>query len=215
MKNPWLEIPLDEYEQHMSLPAVDQARLLSEELASAVRAYGPKSVAVLGCAGGNGLEQLDPQAIGRVVAVDINPAYVATVRKRFGNRFAHLEAYVADVQDPAFAFKPVELLYAALLLEYVDVPQALRRLAVLCVCGGVLTSVIQLPSSKAALVSPSPFASVQSLTTAMRPVSPSDLEIAAASIGFSLLAASTVSSPGGRLFAVHSFRLQRSGMEAR
>src|SRR6186713_702946 len=68
--NPWLEIPLADYEAHMELPQVAQAELLAEQLAAAVRARSPDSVAVLGCAGGNGLDRL-PAAL-RVVGVDVN-----------------------------------------------------------------------------------------------------------------------------------------------
>ena len=48
----------------------------SEVLASAVRALAPGSVAVLGCAGGNGFEGL-VSSVQRLVGVDLNPAFVA------------------------------------------------------------------------------------------------------------------------------------------
>ena len=54
--NPWLTIPLADYEAHMALPQVGQARLLADLFAAELRVGSPSSVAVLGCAGGNGFE---------------------------------------------------------------------------------------------------------------------------------------------------------------
>ncbi|RPI77037.1 MAG: hypothetical protein EHM45_10650 [Desulfobacteraceae bacterium] len=63
MKNPWLEIPLCDYEGHRALPQVAQARLLADVFARALGRYSPESVAVLGCAGGSGFERIDPETI--------------------------------------------------------------------------------------------------------------------------------------------------------
>jgi len=38
--------------------------------------HAPSSVAMLGCAGGNGLERVDPGVTTRVVAVDIHLSYL-------------------------------------------------------------------------------------------------------------------------------------------
>jgi hypothetical protein len=65
--NPWLTIPLADYEAHMALPQVGQAQLLADLFAAELRERSPSSVAVLGCAGGNGFEHA-PAAL-RVVGV--------------------------------------------------------------------------------------------------------------------------------------------------
>ena len=110
----------------MALPAVGQAGLIADELARVVEAYRPSSVAVLGCAGGNGLESLIGSSVRRVVAVDFNPNYVATTEARFRGRIEELQAIVANVEHDLQAFEPVGLVYAALLLEYVNLGLALR-----------------------------------------------------------------------------------------
>ncbi|HVS25014.1 MAG TPA: class I SAM-dependent methyltransferase, partial [Gammaproteobacteria bacterium] len=92
--NPWLTIPLADYEAHMALPEVGQAQLLAAVFAAELRARAPASVAVLGCAGGNGFEHA-PRSL-RVVGVDLNPDYVAAARARFGGRLPRLELHVAD-----------------------------------------------------------------------------------------------------------------------
>lgn len=75
-KNPWTEIPLADYEGHMSLPSVGQAQMLDAVFGQDLQAYAPESVAVLGCAGGNGFKRLIGSRVKRVVAVDINPLYL-------------------------------------------------------------------------------------------------------------------------------------------
>jgi hypothetical protein len=44
MSNPWLSIPLDDYEGHMSLPAVGQARMIAEQLDFALESDGRPEV---------------------------------------------------------------------------------------------------------------------------------------------------------------------------
>jgi hypothetical protein len=63
--NPWLTIPLSDYEAHTALPQVGQAQLLADLFAAELRA-----LAVVGrgarCAGGNGFEHA-PSALRLVV----------------------------------------------------------------------------------------------------------------------------------------------------
>lgn len=39
--SPWLDIPLADYEGHMAMPEIAQARMLADELESAVREHAP------------------------------------------------------------------------------------------------------------------------------------------------------------------------------
>ena len=96
--SPWLSIPLEEYEGHMALPEIGQAQMLAGELEFAVRRYSPKSIAIIGCAGGNGLDRLVGSGIERIVGIDINPAYVEMVSRRFRSRISGLELHVADTR---------------------------------------------------------------------------------------------------------------------
>jgi hypothetical protein len=43
--NPWLQIPLDDYESHMSLPAVGQAQMIADQLERAIARWAPASPA--------------------------------------------------------------------------------------------------------------------------------------------------------------------------
>ena len=54
--NPWLTLPLDDYEGHMGSADVNQLAPLADLFGEALAHLRPRSVAVLGVAGGNGLE---------------------------------------------------------------------------------------------------------------------------------------------------------------
>jgi hypothetical protein len=57
MSNPWLSIPLEEYEGYMCSPGVQQLTALAPLLKHALDYCLPESVAVLGIAGGNGVDR--------------------------------------------------------------------------------------------------------------------------------------------------------------
>jgi hypothetical protein len=80
MTSPWLSIPLEDYEAHMSSAGVQQLPALAELFKYALERCVPESLAVLGVAGGNGLEHVDSAVTRRLVAVDINPIYLDTVQ---------------------------------------------------------------------------------------------------------------------------------------
>src|SRR5271165_2155312 len=121
MHSPWLEIPLQDYEGHMSLPSVGQTPMLADQLEKLVGQHAPSSVAVIGCAGGNGLDRCESAGVRRVVAIDINPGYIAACKIRYAHRLPNLELHCADVESKQLQFEPVDLVYAALIFEYADI----------------------------------------------------------------------------------------------
>ena len=202
-RNPWLAIPLADYEAHMALPQVRQAELLADALSNAVRWHAPRSVAVLGCAGGNGFDRVPPGA--RLVGIDVNPDYVATARARHGAR-SGLELFVGDVTADELPFAPVELAYAGLLFEYVEPAVVLRRLAAKLLPRAGLVAVLQLPGTAQPEVTPSPYTSLAALAPSMRLVPPAALTRAALAEGYTLVGADVVIASGGKRFAVQTYR---------
>ncbi|MDO9694209.1 MAG: class I SAM-dependent methyltransferase [Candidatus Latescibacteria bacterium] len=202
LTNPWLGIPLDDYEGHMALPDVGQARLLSDVFADALARYAPRAVAVLGCAGGNGFERVTNTVTERVVGVDLNPGYIEQARLRFGQKIARLELFVGDVQTDTFGFAPVDLVYAGLLFEYVAAETALARIRDMLRPGGTLVTVVQLPSAVIAEITPSPYASLGALAPLMRLVPPEQLGRLAEGQGFREAWARTVSAADHKSFRV-------------
>jgi len=206
MDNPWLHIPLADYEGHMTLPQVAQAQLLADLFADVLGRYAPVSVAVLGCSGGNGFERIDPAVTRRVVGVDLNPEYIEQARQRYAGRFDALELFIGDVQTEQFAFARVELVFAALLLEYVDVAAVLARIRDMLVAGGTLVTVVQLPCATVPEVTPSPYVSLATLASVMRLVPPEGLSRWAAAAGYAETDARTAATSAGKLFRVQHFR---------
>lgn len=203
--SPWLDIPLTDYERHMALPQVGQAKLVADQLAALVALHRPSSVAIAGCAGGNGFERLAAAGVERVVGVDINPRYIEAARNRFAASLPHLELLTADIQSSATLFQPVDFIYAALLFEYVDPMRAMISLRRHCRPGGVLATVIQLPHENLAAVSPSPYVSLQALGSTLRLIAAEELCAHAEQAGFRQTACSTLVSPGGKEFALQTF----------
>lgn len=207
MSNPWLDVPLDDYEDHMSLPAVGQAQMLAEQLDRALGRWTPTSVAVIGCAGGNGLEKMAGKMVDRVVAVDVNPDYIERSRARYAQRLSGLELVCADVQSESLAYGPVDFTYAALLFEYVGVLATLTTLKRNSRPGAVLTTVLQLPHPTIHAVSPSPYKSLGTLESAITLVAPDALRHAAADVGFAAVDSTVIELPSGKGFCVQNFRL--------
>ncbi|HSQ60869.1 MAG TPA: class I SAM-dependent methyltransferase [Acidobacteriota bacterium] len=210
MRNPWLDIPLADYEGHMALPDVDQARLLSDVFDEALGLYAPRSVAVLGCAGGNGFDRAVARGVRRVVGVDLNPDYVAAARARYSGQFPGLELHAGDIETDAIRFAPVDLVYAALLFEYVDPARTLDRIRVMLRPSGILVVVLQLASAATAAVTPSPFDSIRALAPVLELVPPNSLLVMAEARGFRLLERRTVDARSGKQLEVLDFPLEEA-----
>ena len=165
MTNPWLSIPLGDYEGHMNHPTVQQLRALSELFKHAVIHAKPRSVAVLGVAGGNGLQHVTDRDIVRVVAIDINQQFLEATRARFA-RFgssASLELHCADLTVDQIRIKPVDLVHAALIFEHAGTENALENAVSLVGRHGRLSVVLQLPTPEQMPVAPTAFESMQAL----------------------------------------------------
>jgi SAM-dependent methyltransferase len=206
MNNPWLDIPLKDYEGHMSLPNIGQAQMLADRLERLLKRTLPRSVALIGCAGGNGLDRIEPGQLARVVALDINPLYIQAVGARHASRLGNLELHCADVQSPSLQFEPVDLAYAALLFEYVDAVATLSSLKRLCRRGGTLATVIQLSHRDHKVVSQSPYKSLNLLTPVMRLMEPEGLSRLATTAGFATVDSESIELPSGKQFSLQTFR---------
>jgi hypothetical protein len=160
LSHPWLAVPLGDYEAHMNSEPVAQLGALSELFGEALHACGPESVAILGVAGGNGLERIDPAVTGRICGIDINPEYVEAVRRRFAT-LPGLELHCMDLAEQQLALPPVQLVHAALIFEHAGLERCLDNAIGLVAPGGLLSVVLQLPSTTEPAVGSSAVASVQ------------------------------------------------------
>lgn len=85
IKNPWEEISLDDYENHMKLDSVMQLQAMNEMMKGQFYAYPISSIMILGVAGGNGLEHIQEKNFEKVYGVDINPSYLWEYLCKNGN----------------------------------------------------------------------------------------------------------------------------------
>jgi hypothetical protein len=160
--NPWLTLPLSDYEGHMKSATDQQLDVLSDLFAEALTLCRPASVAVLGVAGGNGLDRIDTKITHRVVGIDINPVYLDTVRERYP-QIGGLELHCADLAARNAVWDPVELAHAALVFEHAGTAGCLDSALALVAPGGSLSVVLQLPSDVEPGVGAGQFASIRKL----------------------------------------------------
>jgi len=198
-KSPWLTIPLADYEAHMSSADVGQLRILSNLFAAALDLTHPQSVAILGVAGGNGLERLERRPIRRVVGIDINNAYLDQVRRRFAH-MPGLELHCCDLAQQLQAIAPVDLVHAALVFEHAGLELPLQNAVDLVENGGSFSVVLQLPSTSAAAVGASGVASIEKAASHFQFIDPDTLRNALESRGFTLTHETTVPVPSGKAF---------------
>jgi len=197
MSNPWLTVPLSEYEQHMSSAEVQQSGALSDLFAEAIGRCRPFSIAVLGIAGGNGLDHIDSSITARVVGLDLNPLYLEAVRQRYSH-LPGLELHCVDLSEQHVELEPVQLVHAALVFEHAGVDCCLENATSMVLPGGNLSVVLQLPTETGQTVGASQFSSIQNLKSHFSLISPAWLCESLAGRGFRLIHQTTRALPAGK-----------------
>ncbi|MBI4907491.1 MAG: hypothetical protein HY820_27950 [Acidobacteria bacterium] len=175
MNSAWQQVPLDDYEAHMGHEGTAQLTALSDLFALALEWRRPQSVAVLGVAGGNGLDRVDGSVTTRIVGIDINSAYLDAVRERFP-AMPGLELHCLDLSRECELPPPVALTHCALVFEHSGLTPGLDHAIALTAPDGAISVVLQLPSETTAAVTPTPFESIRNLAPHFRLVNPAELE---------------------------------------
>ena len=116
MKNPWEEIPLIDYENHMSLDSIMQLQAMSEMMKTQVAAYSVSRIMVLGVAGGNGLEHIQKDKFERIYGVDINSSYLQTVIQRYPELDGSLKCLCINLIDETDKLPKADMVIANLLI---------------------------------------------------------------------------------------------------
>ena len=119
MSNPWEEISLNDYENHMSLDSVKQLQIMNSIMKEQFEAYPVSTAMVLGVAGGNGLEHIRQDKYRTVYGVDINEEYLRIVSKRYAYLSDVLKCLKIDLINDADQLPEAQLLIANLLIEYI------------------------------------------------------------------------------------------------
>jgi ubiquinone/menaquinone biosynthesis C-methylase UbiE len=161
MQNPWLKIPAEDYEKHMSAPHVAQLQFLNDLFRQLLFEHKPEKILFAGCTTGNGFEHIDFKFTNRVVGIDINEEYLKIARERFSDK--RIEFINNDVCMHNFGNQKFDLVHCALIFEYVDVQQCLNNLVKFLKDDGVLSVLLQLPSESHSIVSKTDYKSLESL----------------------------------------------------
>lgn len=119
MKNPWEEIPLTDYENHMKLDSVMQLQAMNEMMKGQFDSYDVSSVAIFGIAGGNGLEHIEKDRFKRIYGIDINSSYLKAVAERYSQLDGLLECLCINLINEADKLPEADMVIANLLIEYI------------------------------------------------------------------------------------------------
>lgn len=205
LANPWLQIPAHDYEAHMASPEVGQLQVLNKLLGSVLVEFKPQSLAVLGCCTGNGFEHISPTITKRVLGIDINPAYLDVLRQRFSRSLPNLHLVEQDIASPSFHMKPVSMIFAALVFEYVNIDHALQNIAKCLLPGGMLVAALQLPSQEAAAITPTQYTSLAALASIMNLVDTEHFSAVCSQNGFAQVKSEEIPLKHGKAFFVGYF----------
>ncbi len=155
MSNPWEEIALSDYENHMSLESVKQLQAMNSIMKKQFGDYPVRTAMVLGIAGGNGLEHVSPDKFEKVYGVDINEEYLKAVRERYKDLAGILECLHIDLISECGKLPHSELVIANLLIEYIG--YEVFQKAVKRIDPKYVSCVIQINTGDAQWVSDSPY----------------------------------------------------------
>ncbi len=205
MSNPWLSIPARDYDVHLSHPAVKQREFLDRVFEAALSQYEPRSIALLGCAAGGGLEFVDASTTERLVAVDLNPEFIELTRSRHTSGLPQLEVINADLETYEFESESFDLVHCALVLEYVDPDKVLKQIARCLSPLGKLVVVLQLPSPSVDAITETGCERLKLLAPLMRLHEPDDIRRRAMSVHLHETSSSIEELPGGKRFFIGHF----------
>ena len=155
MSNPWNDIKLSDYENHMSLDSVGQLQSLNRFMAKQFDAFPVKTAVVLGVAGGNGLEHIDATKYQTVYGIDINEDYLKKAFIRHKDKSLVLRCLQLDIINETDKLPKAELVIANLLVEYIGY-DAFKN-AINKIEPKYVSAVIQINTDTKAWVSDSPY----------------------------------------------------------
>lgn len=153
--NPWEEISLSDYENHMSLDSVKQLQAMNVMMKKQFEAYPVDTAMVFGIAGGNGLEHVNQEKYTKIYGIDINEEYLAAVKERYSDMKDILECRRVDLLGSIEALPKAELVIANLFIEYVGY-EAFTK-AILKSEAKYVSCIIQINLNESTWVSDSPY----------------------------------------------------------
>jgi len=152
LKNPWENISLDDYENHMQLESVYQTQTMNHIMYDQFYDYPVSTIMILGIAGGNGLNHVKPH-IKKVYGVNINAEYLKSCETRYAHLGNTLQTIQADLTKDATSLPMAEMLIANLFVEYIGTTCFAENI---CKINPTYVSVVIQVNGKDSFISPSP-----------------------------------------------------------
>lgn len=118
MSHPWEEINLNTYEIHMSSTDVFQLQTLNIITEQQLTDYNPSTVAILGIAGGNGLDKINIEITKKVYCIDVNKKYLDVCKSRYNHLLGILEFICCDLSSIDANLPFSDLHICNLIIEY-------------------------------------------------------------------------------------------------
>lgn len=202
--NPWEEISLADYENHMSLTSVFQLQALNKMMKLQFEAYPVTSAIVFGIAGGNGLEHVNLKKYSKIYGIDINKAYLEQVKKRYSFMGSVLECKRIDLTCESDMLPEADLVIANLVIEYVGF-EAFKR-AILKTEARYVSCIIQINTDEETWVSNSPYIhSFDGLDVIHHQMEEQTLSDTMNEIGYSMLKKAETPLPNGKKLVMLDF----------
>jgi hypothetical protein len=184
--NPWIHIPLVDYERHMSHHMVGQSALLNALTKKYLEEIKPATAVFLGVSGGNGLEHIDGQITKSVYGIDINSDYLYTASVRHKQSIPSLQLLNLDISKNTKTICQADFIWAALVLEYSGIDKALAFSTNNIRKGGHLIVSIQ-SNNNVSSISPTGIESVKKAGEIFSIVDPDEFLSRATETGFRLI----------------------------
>lgn len=204
--NPWLDISYEDYVGHMDSPEVDQYKMINKVFKKSLEKFSPKSIFVPGCTIGNGFEHIDWSSVENVTALDINSDYLEVVRKKYGH-YPQLKIINADLQNWNSDSIKFDMIYAALVFEYVNVSTVLRMFRKSMHSASMLITILQNESAAQSKVSQTKYTSLEKLNSIMSLVNVNEFEKTLHQLGFVTHNKEKITLNSGKIFSVYELAI--------
>jgi predicted TPR repeat methyltransferase len=202
--NPWMEIPIDDYEQHMSHSSVGQLSLLSSLTKKYLTKIKPATCLFIGIAGGNGLEHIDNDISKNVIGIDINQKYLDVSFKRYRDRIDSLRLLELDITKNTNQICSADFIWAALILEYIGIDKCLEFSKNNILPGGHFIATIQ-SNNNLQSVSPTGIESVKKAGLIFKVIEPKTMLDKAKVFGFTHIGSEENHLPNGKTLLTFDF----------
>ncbi|WP_258131139.1 hypothetical protein [Microbacterium sp. MYb66] len=195
----------------MSDARVGQLQLLSEITRDQLTSTPARRLGILGIAGGNGLDVIDPEQIDAVFGYDINADYLVACAARFGRKFGDRLVLTEACIDGHSMIEPVGLLIANLFIEYVGLDEFLAFLAANAGGIGVVSCVIQRNQAESFVSSTEQASAFNRLSSIASDIDVDALENAMVALGFLCNHSSDHALPNGKALLRRDFLVSPVG----